>query len=157
MTESMVAAFLLVSHFGLGQAAPEVIAHASDGPKIAAPLLAIDADFTAKFGGRQSFTISGENLVSLRQVGLPQPANCAPPYLQLTTGDRLPLAVPLKIQLDDESLRVALGAPIATAAYAVPQAAVARLVLTSAEEAVGKNAVDGIILKNGDRLAGSFN
>ena len=87
MTESMVAAFLLVSHFGLGQAAPEVIAHASDGPKIAAPLLAIDADFTAKFGGRQSFTISGENLVSLRQVGLPQPANCAPPYLQLTTGD----------------------------------------------------------------------
>ena len=92
MTGSMVAALLLALQTGLGQAAPDVIAHAVDGPKPAAPLLAIDADFTTKLGGKQPLTIPGDDLVSLRRVGLPQLATCPPPFLQLTTGDRLPLA-----------------------------------------------------------------
>ncbi len=155
MTGTTVA-LILVLQAGLGQAAPDVVAHAIDGPKFAAPLLAIDSGFIVKLGGKPPLTIPGDDLISLRRVGLPQLASCPPPFLQLTTGDRLPLAVPLQIQLEDESLRIALGAPIAMAAYTVPQAAVARLVLTSAEETVGKNAVDGIVLKNGDRLAGKL-
>ncbi len=156
MTGQLVASIMLVWPFGLGQAAPDVIVHSVDGPKAAAPLLGIDADFTVKLGGKEPLTIAGGDLVALRRVGLPQPASCPPPFLQLTSGDRLPLAVPLKIELADETLRVALAAPVAMVEYSVPQAAVARLALTSADEPAGKNAVDGILLKNGDRLAGKL-
>jgi hypothetical protein len=72
----------------------------------------------------------------------------------LTTGDCLPLAVPVRLQLDDESLQISLAPPLANAPFIVPQAAVSLIALSSAPELPAKRTHDLIVLKNGDTLAG---
>src|SRR5262245_12129370 len=111
MYEPLVAGALLALSCGLGQMPPEVIVHAADGAHSAAPLLDVANDFTIKLGGKRPLEISGADLVAMRRAGATQPASCPPPFLELTTGDRLPLATPIRVQFDDDALSANLGAP----------------------------------------------
>ena len=90
----------------------------------------------------------------MRLAGVRQPSRCPPPFIELTTGDCLPLALPVRLQLDDESLQVSLAPPLANDAFVVPQAAVSLIALASAPELPAKRTHDSIVLKNGDTLAG---
>jgi hypothetical protein len=156
MYESLVAGALLALSCGLGQTPPEMIVHAADGIHPAAPLVDMANDFTIKLGGKRPLEISGAGLISMRRAGATQPARCPPPFLELTTGDRLPLAIPIRVQLDDESVHANLGAPLTVEKISVPQAAVALIALTSATEPTGKRTQDLVVLKNGDALAGKL-
>jgi hypothetical protein len=138
------------------QAAPDVISHTVNGPLAAAPLLEIGADFGVKIGGKQPLVIPGAELIALRRAGAAQPASCPPPFIELTTGDRVPLADPLRLRLEDETLEAALAAPLATAKFAVPQAAVALIAVTSPSDVKGKRTNDLVVLRNGDTLGGKL-
>src|SRR5262245_1551597 len=96
----------------LGQAAPDVVVDTVSGPRPAASLLAIEPGFTVKLGGKTPATVAGGDLVALRRVGVPLPELCAPPFVVLTTGDRLPLAKPLDLKLEDEAVHATLAVPL---------------------------------------------
>lgn len=147
---------IVLAPSSLGQMAPDVIVRTLAGSSPSGTLLAIEKDFAVKLSGKTPFTFAGPDIVSLRQVRIPHPTRCAPPYLQLTTGDCVPLAMPLNLRLEDETLHASLAAPVAQADYSVPHAAVALIALSATDELHGKREGDVIVLKNGDRLSGKI-
>lgn len=156
MSAAVLTSLWIIASAQLGQMGPNFIVHGSDGTYAAAPLLEIGADFNIKLGGKQPIALRGRDVISMRRAGVPQPANCPPPFLELTTGDRLPLAIPIRIQLEDESLQATIARPLLNDQLTVPQAAVAFIGLSSAIEANGKISYDSIVLKNGDALTGKL-
>ncbi|MEI7686057.1 MAG: NPCBM/NEW2 domain-containing protein [Planctomycetota bacterium] len=134
---------------------PEVVVHKFAGRQPAAKLVEIDADFSVKLG-QPPIRIAGPELVSLRQVGSAEPGLPQSPYVELTTGDILPLALPLALRLDDDALHAQLAAPVAMADFHVPHAAVARIAFAGAQRPPANRHGDLLILRNGDRLEGKL-
>lgn len=154
---SSLAILLTISLSGpaTAQAAPSVVIDTATGPRAAAPLLAIEPGFTIKLGGPAPATIAGRDLVALRRVGIAHPDLCAAPFVLLSSGDRLPLATPLDLRLEDEVLHATLAAPLA-GKIKLPQAAVAAVAFTAAEDDLGKRTNDVVVLRDGDRMHGAL-
>lgn len=141
---------------GFGQATPGFIADTVAGSLPAAPLVEFAENFDVRLGGKKPQAIRGRDLVALRAANLSQPAFCPPPYLLLTTGDRLPIVTPANPRLADESLSVTLAAPLAAEGFAVPQALATALVLAPGNLASESKGRDLVVLTSGDRVAGKL-
>lgn len=148
----MIGAILSAS---AAQETPEIVLRTVDGPRTPGHLLKIDKDWTVAVGGKEPRVVHGGDLISWKQVGLDHPPLCSPPYLRLTTGDVLPLAVPLAIELKDEALTVALAAPFGRSAT-IPHAALEEIALAPTTSSAANDRGDAVVLRNGDRIVGKL-
>jgi hypothetical protein len=153
----MSTAALLILTASLGQPPPMFHIDTVDGPLPAASIKAIGDRFDITLIDKTPRVIAGRDLVALRGVGIPQPTPCPPPYLQLTSGDRLPIVIPFNPQLAEESLRISLATPLSAEGMVVPQALVAAIVLSRAEPPRPTAGRDLVLLTDGDRVAGKLN
>ncbi|HEX3315306.1 MAG TPA: NPCBM/NEW2 domain-containing protein [Gemmataceae bacterium] len=110
-------------------------------------------------------SLGAEEWIELRQSDLPLPAMPAAPFVILSGGDRLPIARPTDVRLDDERFRFAPAASIVPATgteMTIPQAGLAAVCFTLPTGVDDFDRIppaakgDVVVLRNGDRLQGSL-
>ena len=165
---------LALLYFPLALALGQPAAEKEDGPHfrvvtVAGPITGATVSGVDKFRldvkSDRPRSLDAEEWIELRRDDLPLPAMPAAPFVILSGGDRLPIARPAEIRLDDERLRFAPAAPIEPATGAemtVPQAGLAALCFTLPMGVDDFDRIpqaakgDVVVLRNGDRLQGSL-
>src|SRR4051794_17357049 len=114
MSGPLLAAFALLLPPTVGQpaAAPGFLVVTADGTLPAAPLLAMADDFGIRRGGEVPRSIAAGDLLALRQGGRPLPSGPEPPFVLLSSGERLPLAGPPELHPEDEQLLATPANPL---------------------------------------------
>src|SRR5262245_350505 len=169
MTTLGLSAFLalLIGAQGPTETAPTFDVATPDESLRGVQLEGLDSDFILRIGGSRRQMLTPAKWLSLRQNEQALPPVPAPPFLLLSGGERLPLALPPDLRLADERLQAALAPPVETAArgpLAVPQAALTAicLALPTGVESIERLLADAtrprdvLILHNGDRFEGSL-
>jgi hypothetical protein len=146
--------------------APRFRVTTTAGPVGAGSLTKLE-DFDVALSGVKPVSIAADQLVELRRDGAALPAGPPGPFVVLGGGDRLPIAIPPHVVLDDERVRFVLAEPLARSPKGpmlVPQAGVTAVCFRLPTGVDGFGGLAGmaaknrdvLVLRNGDRLEGTL-
>jgi hypothetical protein len=108
-----VLALLLVAPCALGQESPRFVVRTTSGPLPAVRITSWDDDGVLHL--ESGVTVAPGEFVELRRVGRKRPAPPAPPFVQLTTGDRFALDPAGNVKLEDGRLHATFARPLQSA------------------------------------------
>jgi hypothetical protein len=137
------------------------------GKVVRGPLQKVLADWSISLGKGPAKRIAGDEIVSLRQVGVALPPLPTDEHLLLVNGDRIPLnrkslnldGEKLQFQHPDLSGGKAVSVPLtmATGIWRVAPEGTVSPEKHRRELAAGTRARDTVLLRNGDRISGVLN
>ena len=150
-----------------GEHNPEPISfllQSTDGKNHTGPLEAIDEKWCVQLGGRNPYQETGDNILTLRQAGMPRPPFPEGEQVIFANGDRIPGRI---LKLTGDRLRLKATFDL-DQELVVPLSAIAVIWVTSPDPErapavfmrqlkTGKRRKDTIYLRNGDMLEGLLN
>jgi hypothetical protein len=147
-------------------ARPTFLLHSADGRSRTGSLHDIGKDWSIELAGADAISIKGREVVSLRRADLPLPAPAQGPQVILANGSRLPGKA---VRVANDRMEFIPDSPVRVdgdKALRLPLSGVSAIWLAEADagsaqgiskrRATQPRASDLILLRNGDRIEGTF-